>query len=286
MTMAKRIRAMCRHVMQTYLRNPKTTWLKMSFAFLFDLQSQPAEPPTNQVDYFVGFDYEVFKPWRAKVGSKTKETTDSVKVDIDLCKPMFASWPDGFQSKIADITSEDWLTKTGTVKTLPCQTSLHPWSAIHSVTKERIHISTRKDRRNLYCMFKGKKQILQVPQDASGDPVKTLATFKDLGDRFVKNEIDIEMLKMERNKLFPKQKTMKETTAPAESSTTDQKKIKLKGTSNINHKKLLMDETASYSSLYKKPSSSVIANPSCSSLETFSYNIPMDMFDVAEAAFP
>jgi hypothetical protein len=73
-------------------------------------------------------------------------------------------------------------------------------------------------------MFKGRKHILQVPQDASGDPVKTLATFKDLGDRFVKNEIDIEMLNMERNKLFPKQKTMKETTAPAESSTTDQKK--------------------------------------------------------------
>jgi hypothetical protein len=140
MTMAKRIRVMCRHVMQTYLRNPKTSWLKMSFAFLFHLQSQPAEPPTNQVDYFVVFDYEVFKPWRAKVGSKTKETTDSVEIDIDLCKPISASWPEGFQSKIADITSEDWLTKTGTVKTLPCQTSLHPWSAIHSVTKERIHI--------------------------------------------------------------------------------------------------------------------------------------------------
>ena len=129
-----------------------------------------------------------------------------------------------FQSKIADITSKDWLTNTATAKTLPCQTSLHPWSGFHSVTKERMHISTHKDRRNLYCMFKGRKQILQVPQDASGDPVKTLATVKDLGDRFVKNEIHMEMLKMERNRLFPKQKAIKEKTAPAASSTTDQKK--------------------------------------------------------------
>ena len=94
------------------------------------------------------------------------------------------------------------------------------------------------------------------------------------------------MLKTERNRLFPKQKkSIRKNTAPAESFTTDQTKRKLEDTSNISPKKILMDETAPPSPLYKKPSSSVIANPSCPSLETFSYNIPMDMFEVAEAAF-
>ena len=240
-TMAARIRLMCRHTQQAILKNPKTSWLRlMPFAKSTPPQgagkiiassspgpaarriakkssaspaaeksspiSSPGPPPA---DYIFGFNPEMHKAWRvlrSKPKSKQELCMEIVAPkgakDHDLCE---AVWPDDSRTAIAELTVQ---AHQASHRPSPGASSANTWQKLHTVTKNVISVRKRVDRCLLVSIYKQGAQVCQVNVHAkfgetSAAIDKALEFMVTLATEYVENKI-------QKKDLFPRRNAMLE----------------------------------------------------------------------------
>ena len=240
-TMAARIRLMCRHTQQAILKNPKTSWLRlMPFASstpppaaakksassspgpaarriakkssaspAAEKSSPISSPGPPPADYIFGFNPEMHKAWRvlrSKPKSKQELCMEIVApkgaTDHDLCE---AVWPDDSRTAIAELTVQ---AHQASHRPSPGASSANTWQKLHTVTKNVISVRKRVDRCLLVSIYEQGAQVCQVNVHAkfgetSAAIDKALEFMVTLATEYVENKI-------QKKDLFPRRNAMLE----------------------------------------------------------------------------
>ena len=124
------------------------------------------EDIVNAPTFFYGYAPELRKAWRVPVDSrgKEKEACESMNyadeaLDSD---PMLATWSDGHEHLITDITVGQWKAQIQPRNQHKEDGTL--WEGTHSTTHHRLRIAPRADRdeHGLVSLYEQQRQVLQV----------------------------------------------------------------------------------------------------------------------------
>lgn len=213
-TMARRTRAMCRHLQQALTKNvTKPKWL-MAMAWVVELDSEEVaakqdapttkktkkEPAMKQEasggsapsqEWRYDWDSEHEKAFRVDAkGQKLWAENIVVADDAEPTDPIMASFGDGSQVPIKSMTVE---TYTELVKSAATRNDRKKAETLfdHTTADEvRYHMSTKKDRNPLMVLFEDGKQILAVRIDLfENDPVAAAAFLQPMTDKFLAGEL-------------------------------------------------------------------------------------------------
>jgi len=197
----------------------------------------PAAAATDEVQYIYGWERDLRRAWRIRVGdpAKEKELSDEPRYLKGACdwEPIFADFPDG-PYEINDVTVAEWKEmKKGRGSRPKHDAPL--WEMRHVTSKNELTINQRTDRKLLLSLYEQSKQILQLTMENWGplpgvqpsvvdrsDPTlkAALAFLTPIAEAYGRNEIqDVPLLKKIRNKKMKEQGIKmrgppKENTAP------------------------------------------------------------------------
>ena len=176
-----------------------------------------AAAATDEVQYIYGWERDLRRAWRIRVGdpAKEKELSDEPRYLKGACdwEPIFADFPDG-PYEINDVTVAEWKEmKKGRGSRPKHDAPL--WEMRHVTSNNELTINQRTDRKLLLSLYEQSKQILQLTMENWGplpgvqpavvdrsDPTlkAALAFLTPIAEAYGRNEIhDVPLLKKIRN---------------------------------------------------------------------------------------
>ena len=214
-TICKRLRNMCRAVMQAARKKHPPPWLQELPWNRAAQGERDAIVPATSTDktYVFGYSPELKQAWRAEY-NKPHLKEASVRVfapegaaDTD---PAMAAWADGCTHPVSDITVAELATSIASSSTCV----QHPWTGEHVISNHRLHVALRKDRTLLASLYEQNKQILQTRVDSFGDhdseseasQQAAISFMIEVGKEYSENRIQLHELKSFRDE---RMKTMK-----------------------------------------------------------------------------
>ncbi len=230
LTMSKRFRLLCRHLMQTASRPKKPRWFT---ELMFAQQSKNAKLPDNseqdkpdqedpsepagtpddakdaadtadaeaeggEEEYFYGYDFGIDKAWRTRSASPKavrEWTVDLVKPEN--CQPtdsMIARWPDNFQCNLAALTVDQYEQRLLAQNTPRQKKAAHKLD-LKTHTGTTLTLSRRADKhtQGFYMMQEDGKQVLccQLHWFGTSDiDAKAFAWIKEVAEGYARGDYD------------------------------------------------------------------------------------------------
>jgi hypothetical protein len=170
-TITRRLRNIGRVVHQGCMETSAAAWVKGLpwRAVSFDPDDKPAAASASSAaaEYFYGWNEEILRAWRCKVGTKAKELSMPIVIPEGASADdvVEATWFDGMVYEVPNFTVSEFKAKSaGTVK--PSAGVL--WCDEHSISHNKLTLSQRVDRSLLLSLWEQSRQILQVRLDAFG----------------------------------------------------------------------------------------------------------------------
>ena len=201
-TFTRRFMNLCRSVAQGLAKSsPWTADL--------DLTKPTANTGIGKIEYLYGFDDELKKAWRSHKNRKDvaerMEIPDGAK-DHDQ---VIAHWSDGHLWKVPDVTVLEyrgWMSQSR--KAVP--EVFEYYVGEHCVSKHKLVVKPRTDRKALICLFEQGRQILQCSVERFAttehpDKAEKLAAdfMVKIAERYSKDDLKITDLKNTRDAGLP-----------------------------------------------------------------------------------
>ena len=153
---------------------------------------------------FYGWDVEFKKAWRAR-GTKAKEFTDDLfeQPGSKPTSPMWAKWADGDVHMISDLLVGTYHVSEAADSRGRKTTRQYIWEGEHCLTKKKIVVVRRNDRRPLTSIQYDGKQIMQVSSHQVGGDMATADSIgSKLAEQFAANLVTVDTVKETRDALL------------------------------------------------------------------------------------
>ena len=145
-------------------------------------------------EYIFGYDRELNQAWRQLLPGGRKELAAALQAPegASPSDAPLASWPDGMQRAITDITVEELLAMAGPRRAVR---SRHHWAGVHAATHHRLVVTAKADRGTLAVVEEQGAQILQIGvklfgADDEGHLLQALEMATRIAKKYANDEVE------------------------------------------------------------------------------------------------